>query len=102
MIGKLENNLEVKTMKYENMDKGPVREKYWKELTDQEKIERLRFTIKQQQGFINDMARHLEQLVNHDHLNNKIVFRIKELNEYNYDRFELPKNGRFWIEEGSD
>ncbi len=91
-------------MKYEDMEKNPSREKYWEELTDQEKIERLRFTIKQQQGFINRMAEFLEQLIDHDHLNNKIISEIKKpyKDEEGYSGFELPKNGRFWIEEGSD
>jgi len=60
------------------------REKYWDELDDSGKIERLRGIVKEQQRFIEKMVKYFDKLIDHDHLNGKMIARIRHPNEESY------------------
>jgi len=50
----------------ENMS-GPCRDKHWSELTDSEKLERLRKVIKQREWVIESLQKQVEDLLRHSH-----------------------------------
>ena len=67
------------------------REAYWSELDDSGKIERLRIIMKEQQNLISRMAEYLYQLVEHKHLDGKMVTKIKNPNEKSCGGFRFYK-----------
>ena len=60
------------------------REKYWAELNDSEKIERLREVIKSQDNILIKISGYLDQLIEHEHLNGNIVKKISHPNAESY------------------
>lgn len=59
----------------------PVESKSWEELTDTQKIERMKMYVKSSQYSITQLKREIEQLkqlYKHEHLNGKLVMEIKE------------------------
>ena len=60
------------------------REKNWDDLNLVEKVERMRLIIKKQEKTIERMGKYLDSLVNHDHLDGKIVQVIPHPNAESY------------------
>ena len=60
------------------------REKYWSELSDPEKIERLRDVIKNLERAIEKMASYLDKLVGHQHLDGRLYKPIEHPNAESY------------------
>ena len=54
-----------------------TREKYWGELTTEEKIERMREQVKNLQREIRDLGSLIQSLSEHSHLNNEIVMPLR-------------------------
>lgn len=52
----------------------PSREKYWGELTAEEKIERMACAIERLQHSLNDMAKVIQKLENHVHVEGRMFF----------------------------
>ena len=70
----------------------PSRQKYWDELDDPGKIERLRQIIKQQESVIDKMAGFLDQLISHEHLNGRIVHPIEHPNQETYGKLYYKRH----------
>jgi len=70
----------------------PKREKYWDELDDAGKIERLRQIIKGQENVISKMAAFLDQLISHEHLNGRIVCPIEHPNQESYGKLYYKRS----------
>lgn len=58
-----------------NAEQLPVREKFWEELTDPEKIERMADRLEYLQRIVNGQARVIEKLENHVHVGGTMFFR---------------------------
>ena len=56
---------------------GPCREKYWSEISIEEKIERMRKEVKSLQREIRSLGDLLQNLSEHNHLNNEIVMPLR-------------------------
>ena len=67
------------------------REKYWSELLDAEKIERMRSIIKQHSETIQFLTGQLETLLRHRHLDNEIVTTLNRSFGYAESRTNRPK-----------
>jgi len=82
----------------EVMRKDPgSREKHWKELGDQGRIERLRQVVKNQEAFIERMAKYLTELIEHDHIDGKMVKRISHPDSESYGGFHYRKRDNEWF-----
>lgn len=55
------------------------RKKYWSELTDSERIERMRKIIKGQDTTISRLQKEIVRLLSHKHLNGAIVVNLDDL-----------------------
>jgi hypothetical protein len=55
-----------------------MREKYWKELDESKKIERMREVVKSLQGDVTYLRSVLESLERHQHLEGKIVIALHD------------------------
>jgi len=55
------------------------REKYWKELDVNEKIERMREVVKRLQLAVEKLSNSYLQLERHDHLDSQVVIRLPDL-----------------------
>ena len=64
-------------------------EKDWADLTVEEKIERARNEIHYLKNRNHELTRLVERLLQHDHLNNKMVMPV--LRELEYERRDNPK-----------
>ena len=67
------------------------REPYWDELDAEGKIERIRNVVKELQGTVKRMSDYMNQLIDHEHLDGKMVKRISHPNSessggFYYDR----------------
>ena len=56
-----------------NEDRGPKRAKFWKELTPEEKIERMREIVRQMDRRVDQLENRIASLERHDHLNGNLV-----------------------------
>lgn len=67
----------------------PSRDKYWKELTDAEKLERSRIIIKNLETELYELKHTVNKLVRrfqiHNHFNGKIVIEDQTESYYEYD-----------------
>jgi len=82
----------------ELMRKDPgSREKDWKDLDDQGKIERLRQVIRNQEALIVRMAHYLTELIEHDHIDGKMVKRIGHPDSESYGGFHYRKYEKGWL-----
>jgi len=82
----------------ETMKKDPGgREKDWKELDDQGKIERLRLVLKNQEALIVRMGHYLTELVEHDHVDGKMVKKIGPPGAESCGGFYYRKRDREWF-----
>jgi len=74
------------------------REKHWDELDDLGKIERLRSVVKDQQRVIARMANYIDLLINHEHLDGKMVQPIRHPNAESYGSvYYHKKRGDDWF-----
>lgn len=48
----------------------------WNDLHDDEKVERLRGIVKDQQNILNRMSEYIDQMIDHQHLDGHIVRRV--------------------------
>ena len=71
---------------------APSREKYWNELDDAGKIERLRNIIKNQETAISKIADVLDRLISHEHLNGRIVHPIELANQESYGKLYYKRS----------
>jgi conjugal transfer/entry exclusion protein len=53
------------------------REKYWSELTTEERVERMREQVKNLQREIRSLGNLIQNLSEHNHLNNEIVMPLR-------------------------
>ncbi len=83
----LENNCEVKAS----------RDLTWNELEDSRKIERLRKIIKDQGKLIERMTNYLNELIEHEHLDGKLVKRLYPPNQGSPSGFYLGKRDDEWF-----
>jgi len=67
------------------------REKYWKELTSEEKVERMRKIVKHQAGEISFLRQQLDSLQEHVHVGNNIYNRR---GRYGYEEIGLDQSRR--------
>lgn len=78
-------------------DAGASREKPWKDLDDPGRIERLRQVVNNQEALIVRMASYLTELVEHQHVDGKMVKRIGHPDSENYGGFHYRKRDREWF-----
>ena len=71
---------------------APGREKYWVELDDAGKIERLRNVIKEHERAISKIADVLDRLISHEHLNGRIVHPIELANQESYGKLYYKRS----------
>ena len=76
---------------------GASREKHWKDLDDQEKIERLRRVINNQEALIVRMAKYLTELIEHDHIDGRMVKKISHPDSESYGGFHYHRRDREWF-----
>ncbi len=74
-----QNLVEPLINKEKTMDECCSREKYWSELSLEEKVERMRSIVKRLQRTVNDLGMDIRMLNNHDHLDGEIVVKQKSL-----------------------
>lgn len=77
--------------------KNATREKYWKELDTPGRIDRLRRVIKDQDFLIKRMGDYLNQLIDHEHSDGKMVQRINHPNAESYGGFHPRKHHDEWF-----
>ena len=73
------------------------REKHWEELDDEGKIARLRQVIKNQETLITRMANYLSELVEHEHMDGKMVKRLSHPQQESYSGFHYRKRDDKWF-----
>ena len=76
----------------ESIPTGISREKYWKELNDSERIERMHHIIKKLLRENECLVKAITDLAKHDHLNGEIVIRKCITNDMLESRFAPIKN----------
>ena len=76
---------------------GPMREKHWEELDADGKIERCRRVIKQQEALLPGMARYLNALITHQHVDGKMMQPIDHPNSESYGGFNYRKRSDEWF-----
>ena len=86
-----------KTMEGTISDTKPMREAYWEKLDDPGKIERLRRIIKDQERLLNRVTKYLNQLIDHEHLDGKMVQQISHPNAESYGGFSQIKRRDEWF-----
>lgn len=72
----------------------PGREKYWEELTDIARIERLAEKFEYLHRIINDQSRIIERLKNHVHVNDVIFFREGGVNVWDWPNSNILNRNR--------
>jgi len=60
----------------------PKRDKYWLEINDSEKIERMRNEVKILQNIVKKQTNFINKLLKHSHNNNQILTPLNEDDEY--------------------
>jgi len=76
----------------------PMREKYWDELDDSGKINRLHRVVKDQEIVIIKMAGYLTELTKHSHLKDGRIVRNLQLPDiHEFDVFYYPKRDIRWF-----
>jgi len=73
------------------------RESSWDELDEAGKIKRMRRVIKEQNSTITRMTKYLNLLIDHDHLNGKLVSNIKHPNSESYGDFHFGERSDEWF-----
>ena len=58
------------------------RNKYWDELTDQEKIDRMRSEVKGMQSRLDSALKSVEALLRHDHNNGQLIVPLNDSRNY--------------------
>jgi hypothetical protein len=61
------------------------RNKYWSEMTDSEKINKLQQELSRTQNRLADVCKYVSQLIDHNHFNNHITIRLQNPNEESYN-----------------
>ena len=84
-------------MKGELESSKPMREAHWGELDDQGRIERLRQVIKDQERLLERVTKYLTQLIDHEHLDGKMVQKISHPNAESYGGFHQIKRKDEWF-----
>lgn len=59
----------------------PMRKKYWSELIDSERIVKLQDELIRTQRKLSDICHYVERIMEHDHLNGRLVTRVRNPNE---------------------
>jgi len=85
------------TLKHDGAKDRPSRDKDWKELDDQGKIERLRLVLRNQEALIERMGKYLTELIEHDHIDGKMVKRIDHPGSESYGSFHYRKYEKGWL-----
>lgn len=73
------------------------RESYWEELDDHGKIERLHRVIKDQESLIRRMTEYLIRLIEHDHLDGKLVQKMSHPGSESYSGFHHRVRDDKWF-----
>jgi len=66
---------------------GPCRSKYWQEMNNEEKIEKLKNELFRSQQQIKKLSDFCNILFEHEHLNNHVVIKIQDPNNESYGVF---------------
>ena len=83
----LKRRLEMSESDKSDMKDCCERQKYWRELSPEEKIERMRSEVKHLQTHLSSMTLILEQLQEHQHLDGAIVLRMHFCSDSQGTRF---------------
>ena len=81
----------------EQLSDKPGRQKLWEELDDQEKIERCRKVLKEQERTIRKVIDYANRLIEHEHLNGKIVQPVGHPNSESTGGFYYRKRSDEWF-----
>jgi hypothetical protein len=66
-----------------------VRDKKWSEMNDQQRIESLQIELVRTQRHLKYLSTYVNKLIEHEHLNGKMVARIGHPNEESYGDFNF-------------
>lgn len=62
----------------------PQREKYWEELTPEQKLEKIAWAVEYLQRTVNYMAQGVQRLENHVHVGERMFFSEGPVNPYSW------------------